>query len=98
MLLFVTGVDPLIATFEMVQMRADNKKWVRSVQRRIHDHDVRALAFCHGRLFSGGLHFFSIEALSVYYKFVYHNYGRLLTVYIDMLPRQLNMHDNVHAL
>jgi U3 small nucleolar RNA-associated protein 4 len=49
----VSGVDPLIATFERIQMK-DGNTWVRSIQRRIHDHDVRALAYCHGRLFSGG--------------------------------------------
>ena len=29
-------------------------KWVKSVQRRIHDHDVRALALAEGRLLSAG--------------------------------------------
>jgi U3 small nucleolar RNA-associated protein 4 len=52
------GVDPLIVSFAKIclQGAADTSrsKWVKSVQRRIHDHDVRALALADGKLISAG--------------------------------------------
>jgi U3 small nucleolar RNA-associated protein 4 len=55
------GVDPLIVSFAKVWLRGGaatggsvRSKWVKSVQRRIHDHDVRALALADGKLFSAG--------------------------------------------
>lgn len=32
----------------------DNQKWVKSIQRKIHEHDVHALTLCDNRLYSGG--------------------------------------------
>lgn len=52
------GVDPLIISFAKIWLRGGagtgRHKWVKSVQRRIHDHDVRALALADGKLLSGG--------------------------------------------
>jgi U3 small nucleolar RNA-associated protein 4 len=52
------GVDPLIISFAKIWLRGGTgtgrSKWVKSVQRRIHDHDVRALALADGKLLSGG--------------------------------------------
>lgn len=55
------GVDPLIISFAKVWLRggtgtssSGRSKWVKSVQRRIHDHDVRALALADGKLLSAG--------------------------------------------
>lgn len=52
------GVDPLIVSFAKVWLRSaagtSRSKWVKSVQRRIHDHDVRALALADGKLISAG--------------------------------------------
>lgn len=57
-LLVFKGVDPLIISFAKIWLRggsgAGRSKWVKSVQRRIHDHDVRALALADGKLLSGG--------------------------------------------
>jgi len=54
------GVDPLIVSFKKVCLRSgagtSRSKWVKSVQRRIHDHDVRALALADGKLISAGWH------------------------------------------
>jgi len=54
------GVDPLIVSFAKISLRSaastSRSKWVKSVQRRIHDHDVRALALADGKLISGGWH------------------------------------------
>jgi U3 small nucleolar RNA-associated protein 4 len=56
------GVDPLIISFAKIWLRGGTgtgrSKWVKSVQRRIHDHDVRALALAGGRLLSGGQNVF----------------------------------------
>lgn len=58
-LTFVAGVDPLIASFERINVRgsgdvAADYKWIKSIQRIIHDHEVRALTMCDEKLFSGG--------------------------------------------
>jgi len=54
------GVDPLIVSFAKICLRSaagtSRSKWVKSVQRRIHDHDVRALALVDGKLISAGWH------------------------------------------
>jgi U3 small nucleolar RNA-associated protein 4 len=59
--LVLKGVDPLIISFARIWLRGGaggagtaRSKWVKSVQRRIHDHDVRALALADGKLLSGG--------------------------------------------
>ncbi|PSN57688.1 hypothetical protein C0J52_00311 [Blattella germanica] len=55
---YCAGVDPLIMCFTKVKMKSGNNtsgnktKWVKSVQRWIHDHDVRALTLADGKLFS----------------------------------------------
>lgn len=56
----IAGVDPLISSFEKINVRSSslntgcNYKWIKSIQRAIHDHDVRALAMVEDKLFSGG--------------------------------------------
>ncbi|KDR20318.1 U3 small nucleolar RNA-associated protein 4 homolog [Zootermopsis nevadensis] len=59
---YCAGVDPLIISFTKVWLRGGTgtsscgrSKWVKSVQRRIHDHDVRALALADGKLLSAGV-------------------------------------------
>lgn len=56
---YCAGVDPLIISFAKIWLRGGagtgRSKWVKSVQRRIHDHDVRALALADGKLLSGGV-------------------------------------------
>ncbi|XP_066250232.1 U3 small nucleolar RNA-associated protein 4 homolog [Euwallacea similis] len=51
---YCAGVDPLISNYEKVKV-GTNTKWVKSIQRKIHDHDVRALVFFKDRLYSAGL-------------------------------------------
>ncbi|XP_049860370.1 U3 small nucleolar RNA-associated protein 4 homolog [Schistocerca gregaria] len=56
--IYCAGMDPIIANYVNVKIKGQGRKsrWVKSVQRRIHDHDVRALALDeNGHLFSGGL-------------------------------------------
>ncbi|KAG8229179.1 hypothetical protein J437_LFUL001051, partial [Ladona fulva] len=65
---YCAGVDPLITNFEKIKMQSGFKDdvlgerndtittWVRSFQRRLHDHDVRSLVSGKGnQLFSGGI-------------------------------------------
>ncbi|KAF6203417.1 hypothetical protein GE061_003836 [Apolygus lucorum] len=51
------GVDPLIASYERVKMRGseERRKWVKSIHRVIHEHDVRSLVLVDGKLFSAGV-------------------------------------------
>lgn len=56
-IVYCAGVDPLIASYERVKMRGNEEhvKWVKSIQRVIHDHDVRCLVTCGNKLYSGGV-------------------------------------------
>lgn len=54
----LSGVDPIIVEVRFVhsgEKHSRPRMWVKSVQRNIHSHDVRALAITsEGKLFSGG--------------------------------------------
>lgn len=56
---YCAGVDPNISHFMKIKVKKtgsdDVFKWVRSVHRKIHDHDVRALVLCDGKVVSGGV-------------------------------------------
>ncbi|XP_019876359.1 U3 small nucleolar RNA-associated protein 4 homolog [Aethina tumida] len=53
--LYCAGADPCISNYVQVSVKDGTKKWVRSIQRRIHEHDVRALVLVHQKLYSGGI-------------------------------------------
>lgn len=49
------GIDANIITYRNIAVRGDLHKWVKSVQRKVHDHDVRALVMNKKYLYSGGV-------------------------------------------
>ncbi|KAJ8924814.1 hypothetical protein NQ315_000968 [Exocentrus adspersus] len=50
------GVDPNILNYERISIKGDNNyKWVKSIRRKIHEHDVNALVICDNKLYSGGV-------------------------------------------
>ncbi|XP_023224125.1 U3 small nucleolar RNA-associated protein 4 homolog isoform X1 [Centruroides sculpturatus] len=51
---YVSGVDPIIIQFVRVQS-TNKQKWVKSVQRRLHTHDVTAVTLAKEYLISGGI-------------------------------------------
>lgn len=53
--LYCAGVDPKIVSYVQVNMKGENKKWVKSIERKIHDHDVRALLLVGDKVYSGGV-------------------------------------------
>ncbi|KAJ3664081.1 hypothetical protein Zmor_008279 [Zophobas morio] len=53
--LYCAGVDPNIVNYVRVKVKDDSQKWVRSVQRKTHDHNVRALALDGNKLYSSGV-------------------------------------------
>lgn len=53
--IYCSGVDPVIASYEKICIKEDTMKWVKSIQRRIHDHDVRSVLLIDGKLYSGGV-------------------------------------------
>lgn len=53
--LYCAGVDPNIVSYVKVNVKGGNQKWVKSIQRKIHDHDVRALLLVENKLYSGGV-------------------------------------------
>ncbi|KAL1517504.1 hypothetical protein ABEB36_001261 [Hypothenemus hampei] len=52
--IYAAGVDPLISNYEKVKV-GSNFRWVKSIQRKIHEHDVRTMVIHKGRLYSAGL-------------------------------------------
>ncbi|KAF5288217.1 hypothetical protein FQA39_LY03985 [Lamprigera yunnana] len=53
--LYCAGVDTNIANYNKVKVSGGNFKWVKNIQRKVHDHDVRSLVLCNDRLYSGGI-------------------------------------------
>lgn len=52
--IYASGVDPIIIQFAKIES-SNRKKWVKSVQRRLHTHDVAALVLAKEYLVSGGI-------------------------------------------
>ncbi len=59
---YSTGVDPCLMTFQQVEKKKELgdgercvRKWVKSVHRTIHTHDVRAVAASGSKLYSAGV-------------------------------------------
>ncbi|XP_059613505.1 U3 small nucleolar RNA-associated protein 4 homolog [Phlebotomus argentipes] len=56
--IFISGTEPVIRTYTLTAMKKDNqvvKKWVKSVEKYHHSHDVKALSVAENHLFSGGV-------------------------------------------
>ncbi|TRY62961.1 hypothetical protein TCAL_04923 [Tigriopus californicus] len=53
---YSSGVDPLIVHFQpIVRPHGDRLKWVKSIHRSVHTHDVRAMVCLNNMYFSGGV-------------------------------------------
>ncbi|CAG9829555.1 unnamed protein product [Diabrotica balteata] len=52
--LYCAGVDPNITSYQKVTIKGGTQKWVRSIQRKIHEHDVNSLVLLDNKLYSGG--------------------------------------------
>ncbi|XP_074029648.1 UTP4 small subunit processome component l(3)72Dn [Leptinotarsa decemlineata] len=52
--LYCAGADPNIINYQKISVKGGAQKWVKSIQRKIHDHDVNALVICDNKLYSGG--------------------------------------------
>uniref|UniRef100_A0A1B0DK04 Anaphase-promoting complex subunit 4-like WD40 domain-containing protein n=2 Tax=Phlebotomus papatasi TaxID=29031 RepID=A0A1B0DK04_PHLPP len=56
--IFVSGTEPVIRTYTLTTMKKDSqmvKKWVKSIEKYLHSHDVKALSLVGNVLFSGGV-------------------------------------------
>lgn len=53
--LYCAGVDPNIVSYVKVNVKGGHEKWVKSIERKIHDHDVRALMLVGDKVYSGGV-------------------------------------------
>ncbi|KAJ8946719.1 hypothetical protein NQ318_020813 [Aromia moschata] len=53
--LYCAGVDPNIINYVKISVKEGSEKWVKSIQRKIHEHDVNALVVCDNKLYSGGM-------------------------------------------
>lgn len=53
--LYCAGVDTNITCYSKIHVKDDAHKWVKNVQRRLQDHDVRALIHKDDCIYSGGV-------------------------------------------
>lgn len=53
--LHCSGVDTNIASYSKIHLKDDSYKWVKNVQRRVQDHDVRSLIYNGKSLYSAGV-------------------------------------------
>ncbi|XP_012266605.2 U3 small nucleolar RNA-associated protein 4 homolog [Athalia rosae] len=51
---YCSGVDPTICSYSKITVKF-NCKWVKGIERRLHEHDVRALVEANGKLYSAGV-------------------------------------------
>ncbi|CAG2060683.1 unnamed protein product, partial [Timema podura] len=78
---YSSGVDPVITNFTRIRLKCGDyqgvkNKWVRSIQRRIHTHDVRALVLADNKLYSAGVD--SYLAMSSFPPKALHKYAPTL--------------------
>eukprot|EP00095_Tigriopus_kingsejongensis_P002112 snap_masked-scaffold447_size167621-processed-gene-0.5 protein:Tk02112 transcript:snap_masked-scaffold447_size167621-processed-gene-0.5-mRNA-1 annotation:"Cirhin" len=52
---FASGVDPLIVHFQPITKKDGRRKWIKSIHRFAHTHDVRAMVCLDQRVISGGV-------------------------------------------
>lgn len=52
--LYCAGVDPNIMSYQNIQVKDQRNRWVKSIQRKVHDHDVKALVLIKNKLYSAG--------------------------------------------
>lgn len=53
-----SGIDPIIKMFALTPVKKENQtmnKWIKFIQRAVHDHDTKSITFCDGKVFSGGI-------------------------------------------
>lgn len=53
--LYCSGSDPTIANYVKIDIKGGGYKWIRNIHRKIHNHEVRALALHQKKLYSGGV-------------------------------------------
>ncbi|RZC36716.1 cirhin, partial [Asbolus verrucosus] len=53
--LYCAGIDPNILNYVRIKVKDEAYRWVRSIQRKIHEHDVRALVLNGHKLYSSGV-------------------------------------------
>ncbi|XP_075161561.1 UTP4 small subunit processome component l(3)72Dn [Haematobia irritans] len=56
--LFCAGIEPTIRIYAKTQIKRDDMtfyRWIKFLQRRVHDHDVKALVCAHENIYSGGV-------------------------------------------
>ncbi|XP_046433758.1 U3 small nucleolar RNA-associated protein 4 homolog [Neodiprion fabricii] len=51
---YCAGVDPTVCTYSKITIKSSGR-WVKGIERRLHEHDVRALVESNGKLYSAGV-------------------------------------------
>lgn len=51
---YCAGVDPTVCSYSKITIKS-NGRWVKGIERRLHEHDVRALVEAGGKLYSAGV-------------------------------------------
>lgn len=53
--LYCAGVDSTITNYVQINVKHGGKKWIKSIQRRVHDNDVNSLILHGDKVYSGGI-------------------------------------------
>lgn len=101
--LYCAGVDPNIVSYAKVHVKGANYKWVKSINRKVHDHDVCALVLCENKLYSGGTDAYlacSYHPPRTLLKYppVTHNSGIVIALEARLIMLQYMKHIEVWAL
>lgn len=58
---YCTGVDPTVCSYSKIKIKF-NGRWVKGIERRLHEHDVRALVEANGKLYSAGVDGYLVQS------------------------------------
>lgn len=77
-----SGIDPIIKIFQLTPVKKENQltyKWIKFIQRTVHDHDIKALQFSGAKVFSGGIDGYLGVSYSKKSKQILSKYGPFMT-------------------
>ncbi|XP_061389746.1 U3 small nucleolar RNA-associated protein 4 homolog [Musca vetustissima] len=79
--LFCAGIEPTIRIYAKTQIKRDDMmyyRWVKFLQRRVHDHDVKALVCAQDNIYSGGVDGYLGISSATKTRSTIHKYGPFL--------------------
>lgn len=59
--IYCAGVDPTVCSYSKITVKFSGR-WIKGIERRLHEHDVRALVEANGKLYSAGVDGYLVQS------------------------------------